>query len=135
MLRPTWALATVLVAVALVLPSLASAAPVQCECVRYLREIMGVQIKGDAWTIKPNIPSVELKEGDVLLFDYGGKDKDHAGVILSFILKHIGGGVYIRKSIVIAETNYHKCEEGTRVVDWDDPAIKGGYRYPHTGAK
>lgn len=93
----------------------------------WLRESMGIQIKGDAWTIRPNIPKNSLTEGDVLLFNYGGKGKDHAALILSFEGKQQIGNAYAPEFINVIEANYDRCEVGTRKVRWDDPSIKGGF--------
>lgn len=106
----------------------ALAAPVQCECVRYLREVVGIDVRGDAWTIVPNVRRENLVEGDVLLFDYGGKGKDHAAVIVSFEGEVDLGYATAPEFIYIFETNYKKCTPGYRKVRWDDPSIKGGLR-------
>lgn len=117
------------------MPWAAFALPVECYCVMWLRESRGVKINGDAWTIKPNIEKVDLRKGDVILFDYGGIGKDHVAQVVSFKQEHLHGGVYVRKSIRVIEANYGRCKVGYRDIDWDDPAIKGGYRYPHIGVK
>lgn len=87
---------------------------------------MGVQIKGDAWTLRPTIPKDGLTEGDVILFNYGGKGRDHAALILSFEGRQKIGNVYAPEYINVIEANYDRCEVGTRKVRWDDSAIKGG---------
>jgi hypothetical protein len=120
--------------IAFLLPTLALAAPVQCECVRALRELRGVNIRGDAWTIGVNKPLRNANVGDVLLFDYGGKGKDHGALIIGFegetaSFQGAVGPRYIR----IWECNYDRCKCGERLIRWDEPELKGVFSPLSTG--
>lgn len=120
MMRPHRALATLLVGVALVLPSVTNAAPVQCECVRYLREVMGVQIKGDAWTIRPNAETRFARAGDVLLTNEG---PGHAALITGFF-EPVEGDIWAK----VTETNFSRCKPTTRMIRLSDKEVRGLYR-------
>lgn len=114
---------TVLLTVALLLipllwPKIALGAPLECYCVMYLRERLGVPIRGDAWTIQPNIPINMIVEGDVLVFYYPSTGVYHVGVSTK-----VKDGF-----ITFAESNYHHCKPSTRTVHYTDPSIKGVYR-------
>ena len=50
--------------------------PPECECVRYLREVLGINIRGDAINIQPNIEKPFV--GAVILLDFDGVG--HAGL-------------------------------------------------------
>ena len=107
----------------------ANAAPVTCECIRWLREVRGVDIRGDAWTLSPTKPLKNADIGDALLFDYGGKGKDHGAQIISFEGPLIDRGDYLAPEYInIIEANYNRCKVSYRKVRWDDTSIKGIYR-------
>ena len=89
---------------------------VECLCVAYLRERLGVPIHGDADTLTPNTPLPDITIGTVVLFDYG--NIQHAAVIISM---H-------RDELTVAEANFKKCEEGIRTVKYSDPSIRGFFR-------
>ena len=103
----------------MVLPTQTWAAPVQCECIRYLREVLAVNVRGDAWTVPVNADVNFARVGDVLLFH--GRI-GHGALITGFIEQH--GRLYAR----IAESNYVSCTPGVRVVPLDDPTVRGIYR-------
>jgi len=83
---------------------------IECYCVTYLRERLGVNIRGDADSIRPNVDH-PISEG-VVLFNYG-----HAAKI-----KYVMGD-----RLLIQESNFKKCTPTERVVMLDDPAIRGFY--------
>jgi hypothetical protein len=86
---------------------------------------MGVNIRGDAWTQKPNKPFNHVVEGDVLIFNYGGVGKDHVALVTGFV-GEVHEGDYIRPEFIkIVEANYSRCKVGTRLIAWDDPKIRG----------
>lgn len=91
----------------------------------YLRERLGVAIRGDAWKQVPNAPLEYADVGDVMLFDYGGVGKDHVALIVGFQGAKIVGTAIVPEYIVVSETNYTRCKPGTRLIPWEDPSIKG----------
>lgn len=101
------------------------ASSAQCECVRWIREVKGVNIHGDAYTIKPNISLDAVKEGDVVLFDIG--KADHAAYVLEAMVERIEG-VEHPVALLIQEANYQRCKVTTRLIAIDNPTIKGIYR-------
>ena len=56
---------------------------VECFCVKWLRERMGVPIKGNADQLIPNTPLGDITIGTVILFDYG--NISHAALIIGFV--------------------------------------------------
>lgn len=86
--------------------------PILCQCVTYLRAYKGINIKGDAHTIKPNSYA---HIGGVVLFDYDGLG--HASLIKEFHPYYM----------VVEEANYSRCKRTVRKVRYDDPAIRGFY--------
>ena len=110
----------------LLLPVWVSAANVNCECVRYLREVHGVNIRGDAWTQKANIPFENMDVGDVLLMKIGRSY--HVVVILAFEERVIWKGMIAPRYIVIADSNaVEPCTPSVRRIQIDDPDILGVY--------
>lgn len=110
------------------LPTAVFAAPITCECVRYLREVLGADIRGDAWTQVPNKPTQNVEVGDVLLTKYG--KVSHASLVIdvqrevdevidaeNFTTKVVG--------VTVAESNYVKCTPGTRTIAISDVHIRG----------
>lgn len=91
----------------------------------FLREKMGIDIRGDAWKQVPNRLLRHAEIGDVLLFDYGGWGKDHAALIVGFEGWRVEGTAIVPTSIIIAESNYVRCKPGTRSIPWNDPTIRG----------
>ena len=81
-----------------------------CYCVTYLREVLGINIRGDAKNIIANID--EPMVGAVVLFDYG-----HAAKIKYRLLDRL----------IIQESNFEKCTPTERMVMLDDPTIRGYY--------
>jgi len=81
-------------------------------CVRYLREVLGVNIKGDAKDIIPNSPPTK---GSVALFRF--KNSYHA----SLIVELFPGGFLVK------EANFIPGTAGERFVYYDDPTIRGFY--------
>lgn len=121
MFRPTWAFATVLVAVTLILPNPASA--LECYCVKFLRDNLGVQIKGDAWTITPNKDTTFMSAGDVLL-TYEGQG--HASLITGFEGETYRDGMEVPAFIrVVEKWPSERCLVRTRLIPWGDPKIRG----------
>jgi hypothetical protein len=109
----------------MVLPGFALAAPVTCECVRWLREERGIAIRGNAWTIKPTHSIKMATEGDVLLTTEG---RGHAAEIVGFE-GEVNMGTYIRPAYIkVLEANYSRCKVGTRKIAWDSPEIRGIYK-------
>lgn len=122
-------IAAALVAVFL-FPSFSYAAPVQCECIRALRELQNIPIRGDAWTHTPNLPILHAQYNDVVLFDYGGKGRDHGAKFLDFG-GYVDRGSYLAPTFFrVWECNYTRCECGIRIVQIDDPTIKGALSTP-----
>ena len=107
----------------LMVPASVFALPVECYCVLFLRERMGVNIRGDAWTLYPNTERRFARAGDVILFDYGGVGKDHAALITGF-LEPKEGDIYVK----IVESNFKRCKVTTRTVSIYDPTVKGVLR-------
>lgn len=94
--------------------TVAGAFSVECYCVTYLREVLGVNINGHAYTIEGNIFSPEV--GDVILFSY--ETDDHAALITA----------KLKTGYWVKEANFHTCQAGERFVSFDDPFIRGFYR-------
>lgn len=99
-------------------PTPVGASSVKCRCVQWLRETQGINIKGDADTIKPNTALEDIYPGVVILFRYDGIS--HAALITSL---H-------RDEATIIEANYRPCQVGTRTVKITDPSIMGFYIPP-----
>lgn len=95
-----------------------------CYCVLYLRQELGVDIRGNANTIKANIPVNQIKEGDVVLFSY--EKVDHVALISDIIQATYPSRPEIY--ITIEESNFHHCKKSTRTIPLNDPAIRGIYR-------
>ena len=83
---------------------------VECYCVTYLRERLGVNIRGDASTIIPNTDKPII--GGVVLFKY-----DHASRIKLILLDRL----------IVEESNYEKCTPTERVIMKEDKDIRGYY--------
>jgi hypothetical protein len=108
-------------------PEMASSSPVQAkkqptrsiytECVRYLREVWGINIKGNANTIVANRPMSDVTLGDVIIFKYPS-GVHHVALIIGY--SDAGGWL-------VVETNYEPGKETRRNVPTFDPAILGFY--------
>lgn len=96
--------------------------PVECYCVMYLRERLGVEIRGDAWKQIPNKTIMEAAEGDVLLTSEGG---GHAALIVGFEGEQDLGYAIAPQYILVQEANYTRCKAGMRRIPWGSPAIRG----------
>ena len=119
-------LATLLLAV-LLAPTFIWAAPIQCECIRALREIRGVNIRGDAWTILPTHSREAADIGDVILFDMGWQD--HGAQIIGFEGLQTYDGYTAPETIIVWTANWpKKCAVSVERIDWLDPRIKGIYK-------
>ena len=93
--------------------------PAECECVRYLREALGVPIKGDAHTIVPNVDGPIA--GGVVLFNYNGVY--HASYIK---------WIFPNGNFWVVEGNKEHCAETERPIFRDDLAIRGyWYKNPN----
>jgi hypothetical protein len=86
--------------------------PIECECVRYIRETFGVPIRGNADTIEPNT-DVPIT-GGVVLLNYDGVF--HA----AYIKAELPNG-----NLLVEDANYEKCEVTERVIEKDDERIRG----------
>jgi len=115
-----------MVAFTIAAPAAVFAAPVQCECIRALREIRGINIRGNANTIPVTNPLNEATEGDVLLFDVGRLD--HGAEIIGFKGEVHNGTHIAPEFIIVWEANWKRCQTGIRLVRFDDPKLKGVYR-------
>lgn len=123
-MTPVRAGSGLLVSLFLFMPLFASAAN-ECLCVAWLRTERGINIRGDAWTIRPTHPLNMASEGDVLLTTEG---PGHAAEIISFEGQILENG-YIRPAYIrVLESNYTRCRVGTRLIPWNDPEIRGIYR-------
>jgi len=101
------------------------ALPNTCECVRYLREVHGVNIKGDAWSLKPNLSRWNVDVGDVLLLQYG--KVSHAALIIGFEWEE---GRQTPTHFWIVEGNYKRCQVTSRKIKWEDGHIRGIFSPP-----
>lgn len=95
---------------------------VQCECVRALRELQGVNIKNDANKQIPNISMSQVEAGDVVIFSYPENrppNDGHVALVLEVISEP--GMAYLS----IVEYNYVRCSKGYRTIEVVDPTIRG----------
>lgn len=106
------------------MPSYAAAAPVACRCVQWLREVRGIEIKGDAWTI----PAESLKMADVGHVLLTTEGPGHAAEIIGFRGEVQESGYIHPEYIEVIESNYTRCKVGTRLIPWNSPVIRGVYR-------
>ncbi len=104
----------------LIVPFVGHADSVKCYCVKALREIHAVNIRGDAVTQKPNIPTSAAKEGDVLLMRYP-KDS-HVALITK--VKEVG----TKKVVTIEEYNFRHCKQSIRTISLTDKHVLGVLR-------
>lgn len=92
--------------------------PPECYCTTYLRVRLGVNIRGDAVDILPNI--TEPFVGAVVLLnlrDKNGKRIGHNGLII----------YNLADRIIIKDSNFIKCTPTRRMIMKDDPRIRGYY--------
>ena len=106
------------------------AAPVQCSCVLFLRQELGVNIRNDADKQVPNTSLNDLRTGDVLLLRY---DKTHHVALATSVYTEgeaMADGSYRTRpiSVVIRESNFIRCRETTRTLSVLDKSIWGVYR-------
>ena len=106
----------------LFLPFFTYALPNTCFCVLFLREEMGVNIRGDAVQQISNISKWNVDVGDVLLLQYG--KVSHAALILGFEWEE---GRQTPKSFKIIEANKVRCKVTIRDIAWSDEHIRGIY--------
>lgn len=113
-----------LIGVALLLPSLTLAK--ECYCVKFIREQMGVEVKGDAWTIMPNKDTTFMSAGDVLLTREG---MGHASLVTGFEGNTYVNGVVVPAFIKVVERwpDGERCIVRTRLIPWGDTKIRGVY--------
>lgn len=107
-------------------PALASASSVDCYCVLYLREVLGVDIHGDASAQVPNTSMREVMPGDIILFRYG--NAWHVAIVVRIV-----GDQFTATKLVVQEANFHACQEDVREVAIDDSHIVGVIRPISTG--
>ena|SRR3990167_7865669 len=98
------------------------ALPDTCFCVQYLREVHGVNIKGDAWTLKPNISRWNVDVGDVLLLQYG--KVSHAALVIGFEWEE---GRQTPTYYWIVEANWKRCQVTSRRIAWESSEVRGIY--------
>jgi len=113
----------ILLAIALPTMPVMAYAQVECECIRYLREVRGLNVRGDAYTLVPNRNLANAEIRDVLLFDIGRED--HGAEILGFEGEQLLNGIVVPRFIRIIESNFKRCKVTVRTVEWTDPSIKG----------
>ena len=108
----------------LLLPVWAFALPIQCQCVMALRSYAGVNIKGDAATLVPNLPFKNLEIKDVILMRYGRVY--HAAQIIGFS-EDLGifDGAIAPRRLLIQEWNFEPCKYTQRSIPLDDEHIIG----------
>lgn len=103
------------------------ALPVQCYCVGYLNRVLGVDVHGNANTLRPNRPLSDVQAGDVILLRYGSVS--HAAVATKVRSKGdaMADGSYHTQPIEIEvrESNYVRCKATTRTLSISDPHIRG----------
>ena len=113
----------------LALPGVSFAAPVRCECARYLREVLHINTpRGDAGTYFPNIPQSEIKEGDVLILKY--ERIWHVALVIGFGETEINPfdlSAQVPK-IIVSDSNFIRCTPTVRAISWFDDNIIGVYR-------
>lgn len=119
----TSTLISILVAVLMAVPTFSYALPVECYCVLYLREVMGVDIHGDADRQVANIPRTDVDSGDVVLLKYS--NAYHVALVTKALTT--GGEIWVS----VTEANYHECAVDTRVIPLSDMHIRGIYRPTH----
>ena len=86
---------------------------VYCECVRYLREVLGIKIRGNADSIPVNLTEPEV--GAVIKMKY--PNGYHVALIKYKLIDRL----------VIQESNYHTCKADERVIMLSDSHIVGYY--------
>ena len=116
-------LATLFVLVVVLAPFTASAYSNKCECVRWLREAQGVNIKGNAWEIYPNASMWNIDVGQVLLTQYG--KVSHASLVIGFEWDE---WKQTPVNIIVVEANYDRCKVGVRKIAWNSHEIRGVYK-------
>lgn len=77
-----------------------------------------MNIRGDAWTLKPNIETRNAQIGDVLLEKFG--KVYHASLIVG-----IRNSTEVDAEIMVKEWNYTPCQPGTRVLRLSDKSVIG----------
>jgi len=107
--------------------SQAFAFDVRCRCIQALREIRGIDIRGNANTIPVTHSLNEATEGDVLLWNTRSGD-DHGDEIIGFEGQVHMGTHYEPEYILVWGCNWTPCKCGERKVKWDDERLKGVYR-------
>lgn len=85
---------------------------VECECVRWLREVRGIDIRGHAKDLQPNVD--KPYPGGVVLIEY--PNTSHAGEII---------GTLINGDIYYISANESECEVTYNTIKHDSPRIRG----------
>src|SRR3990167_1158472 len=106
----------------LVAPLQVFALPDSCYCVLWLRNQMGVNIKGDAVTLYPNISTWNVDVGDVLLLQYGRVS--HAALVIGFEWEE---GRQTPTHYWIVEANWKRCQVTSRKIEWESSEVRGIY--------
>ena len=89
-----------------------SSLPDECYCVQWIRKTYGIPIHGNANTLVPNVD--RAYPGGVIILEYNGLW--HAVYIIAILPN---GNYYVH------EANYHHCKTDDRVIEKNDPAIRG----------
>ena len=111
-------------------PTQAWAAPVACECVRALRELAGVNVRGDANTLVPNTTFPDIQPGDVLILRYGKVYHAALAIATQKSLEYIDDESFYNKAVAVTiqEWNYKPCKGTVRQIVASDSHIVGVYR-------
>lgn len=92
---------------------------INCSCILYLRHTLGVPIRGNAENIEPNgTPTV----GGLILFEYTSSTSSGAISHAAFI------SAFVPQGYLVKEANFSPCVSATRVVKYNDPAIRGFWK-------
>lgn len=119
-------LISLIVALGLVaIPASAYALPIKGWCVLWLRTDRGIDVRGDAWDIQPNVALRNADVRDVLLLNEG---PGHAAEITGFEGEMLYDGYVVPRYVWIIENWLGKVR--TRKIPWEDAKIRGVYR-PH----
>ena len=114
---------------AVLIPQAAFAAPVRCECARYLRTVLHVNVpQGDADTYRPTIPQSDIQEGDVLIQKFGRVW--HVALVIGFGETEVNPfdlSAQVPK-IIVSDSNFIRCTPTVRAISWFDDNIVGVYR-------
>ena len=106
-----------------VFPGFVFAAPISGYCVLWLRTDRGIEVRGNAWDIVPNVSRERMTEGDVILTTEG---PGHAAEIIGFRGENRKDGYIAPESIQVIENWLGVVR--VREIPWDATYIRGIYR-------